>query len=178
MWEACMTLNGNWGFHAGDSNWKQPNDVIRMLCDTARSGGNLLLNVGPKSDGTLPQESVDILTAAGDWLQRNGEAIYSSVKCPFSWNNWGKVTVKGNQAYLIICESPGSELCYAEIQNKVLSAKYLETGEALEFEQKDGRLFIRNLPVPLIDPIATTIVLELDGEAKAIREQTSFWIPG
>ena len=83
MWEACMTLNDNWGFHAGDSNWKQPNDVIQMLTDTARNGGNLLLNVGPRSDGTVPEESVAILKAAGDWLKRNGDAIYGSEKCPF-----------------------------------------------------------------------------------------------
>ena len=178
MWEACMTLNDNWGYHAGDSNWKQSNDVIQMLTDTARNGGNLLLNIGPMSDGTVPQESVDILTAAGDWLKRNGEAIYGAEKCPFSWNNWGKVTIKGNKAYLNIFKSTGTELCYAEIKNTVLSAQFLETGESIDFEQKDGRLFLRGLPVPLKDPIATTVVLELDGKPEAIREQTSFWIPG
>ena len=179
MWEACMTLNDNWGFHAGDSNWKQPNDVIQMLTDTARNGGNLLLNVGPRSDGTVPEESVAILKAAGDWLKRNGDAIYGSEKCPFSWNNWGKVTQKGNKAYLIIFNSTGSELCYGEIKNKVLSAAFLESGEAIDFEQTtEGRLFLRGLPVPLKDSIAKTIVLELDGQPEALRAQTSFWIPG
>jgi alpha-L-fucosidase len=178
MWEACMTLNDNWGFHAGDNNWKNSRDVIHMLCETARFGGNLLLNIGPKADGTVPQESVDILTQAGEWLKRNGEAIYGSEKCPFSWNNWGRVTGKGNQVYLNIFFGTGTELCYGEIKNKVLSAKFLESGEEVDFEQKDGRLFLRGLPMILEDPIATTIVLELDGKPEAVREQTSFWIPG
>ena len=150
-----------------------------MLTDTARNGGNLLLNVGPRSDGTVPEESVAILKAAGDWLKRNGDAIYGSEKCPFSWNNWGKVTQKGNKAYLIIFNSTGSELCYGEIKNKVLSAAFLESGEAIDFEQTtEGRLFLRGLPVPLKDSIAKTIVLELDGQPEALRAQTSFWIPG
>jgi len=179
LWEACMTLNDNWGYHAGDHNWKQPNDVIRMLCDTARNGGNLLLNIGPMADGTVPQGSIDVLTKAGDWLRRNGAAIYGSEKCPFSWSNWGKVTKKGTKAYLNVFCGTGTELRYAEIKNKVHSAKFLEGGKAIDFEQKDdGRLFLRNLPAVLQDPIATTIVLELEGKPEAIREQTSFWIPG
>ncbi len=178
LWEACMTLNGNWGYHAGDSNWKCARDVIAMLCDTARNGGNLLLNIGPMADGTVPQESVDILTQAGDWIKRNGEAIYGAEKGPFSWNNWGKVTFKGNLVYLNIFEGTGTELCYGEIKNQVLSAKYLESGQPIDFEQKDGRLFLKGLPAKLEDPIATSIVLELDGKPEAIRAQTSFWIPG
>ena len=177
-WEACMTLNDNWAYHAGDSNWKNPKNVIRMLCDTARNGGNLLLNIGPMADGTVPAESVKILRTGGEWLRRNGEAIYGSQKCPFSWNNWGMVTAKDNRVYLNILCGTGTELCYAEIKNKVLSAKFLDTGEAVAFEQTDNRLFLRGLPESLSDPIATTVVLELDGKPEAIRPQTSFWIPG
>lgn len=59
-----------------------------------------------------------------------------------------------------------------------VTAKYLETGDAIDFEQTDGRLILRGLPVPLKDPIATTIVLELDGKPEALMVQTSFWIPG
>jgi alpha-L-fucosidase len=177
-WEACMTLNSNWGYHAGDHDWKKPKDVIRMLCDTARNGGNLLLNIGPKADGTVPAESVNILTAAGEWLRRNGEAIYGAERCPFSWNNWGKVTARGNKVYLNIFCGTGTQLCYGEIKNRVRSAKFLDTGEPVAFEQLGGRLFLRGLPERLSDPIATTLVLELDGPPQALRAQTSFWIPG
>ncbi|MCX5640240.1 MAG: alpha-L-fucosidase [Planctomycetota bacterium] len=51
-WETCMTMNDTWGFKTSDHNWKDPQELIRMLCDIASKGGNFLLNVGPRGDGT------------------------------------------------------------------------------------------------------------------------------
>lgn len=85
-WEACMTLNDNWGWHAGDFHWKSAGQVIQLLLTCAEKGGNLLLNVGPKEDGTIPEESVRILDEAGEWLARHREAVTESERHPFSWN--------------------------------------------------------------------------------------------
>jgi len=71
-----------------------------------------------------------------------------------------------------------SELCFAEMKNRVISARFLDGGAPVAFEQKDNRLFLQGLPVPLPDPIATTIVLQVEGEPEPITLQTSFWIPG
>jgi len=177
-WEACLTLNENWGCHDGDTQWKSSAQVIHMLTETASKAGNLLLNVGPKADGSIPEESCNILREAGSWLRRNGEAIYDSSRSPFTWNTWGKVTTRGSNVYLHIWNSTGSELCFAEIKSRVTSAKLLDGGEHLSFDQSDDRLVLRGLPVPLRDPIATTIVLQVEGEPEAITPQTSFWIPG
>jgi alpha-L-fucosidase len=178
LWEACMTLNDNWGWHAGDTHWKSAREVIKMLCETATGAGNLLLNVGPKPDGTIPEESVRILGEAGAWLRKNREAITNSERSPFSWNNWGRVTVRGNHIYLHIRNSTGSELCWAELKNKVLSARWLDGGAPVRFEQRDERLFLCELPVPLPDPLTTTLVLEAEGIPEPVTIQTSFWIPG
>lgn len=72
LWEACMTLNRNWGYCAIDHNWKSANDVLDILLACRRDGGNLLLNVGPKPDGTIPGESVKILDEVGAFLRREG----------------------------------------------------------------------------------------------------------
>ena len=173
-----MTLNENWGYHAGDANWRTPRQVIQMLTDTASKAGNLLLNVGPRSDGTIPAESVDILRRAGDWLRRNGESIHGSSRSPFSWSNWGRVTTKGNRIYLHIWNSTGPELCFAELKNTLLSARFLDGGKSVAFEQTNDRLVLRGLPVPLPDPITTTLVLDVEGEPEAITPQTTFWIHG
>lgn len=178
LWEACMTLNDNWGHHAGDTNWKSPRHVIQMLTETASKAGNLLLNVGPKADGTIPEESANILREAGGWLRRNGESIYDSSRSPFTWNNWGRVTTRGNNVYLHIWNSTGPELCFAELKNRVLSARLLDGGDSIAFEQNHDRLYLRGLPVPPRDPLATTIVLEVEGAPEPLTEQTSFWIPG
>jgi alpha-L-fucosidase len=177
-WEACMTLNDNWGWHAGDTNWKSAREVVKMICETAAGSGNLLLNVGPRSDGTIPAESIQILREAGAWLKRNGEAIRHSDRSPFAWNNWGRVTVQGCRVFLHLCNLTGPELCWAEMKNKVLSARWLDDGQPIPFEQKDGRLFLRELPALLPDPMTSTIVLEVEGQPEVLTEQTTFWIPG
>ncbi|HAU36168.1 MAG TPA: alpha-L-fucosidase [Phycisphaerales bacterium] len=177
-WEANLTLNDNWGYHAGDHHWKTAQDVIRMLTTTARSGGNLMLNVGPRADGTIPEDSVRILTEAGQWLARNREFLPNSTRSPFSWNNCSTLTTRGNTVYVHLFASPGKEYYLAEIANRVLSARFLDGGQPVPFEQKGDRLFLRGLPCPLKDPIATTLALELDGPPRPIRTQKTFWIPG
>jgi alpha-L-fucosidase len=177
-WEACMTLNRNWGYHAGDHHYKSASDVINLLTEVAASGGNLLLNVGPDGAGVIPAESEAILREAGAWLRRNGEFLANSSRSPFSWNMFGRLTTKGNRVYVHVFSSTGSELCLAEINNRVLAARFVATGEPVPFEQRGARLFLRNLPVPLLDPIAMTIVLDVEGEPQAVTPQTTFWIPG
>jgi len=82
-WESCITMNDNWGYNAQDHHFKSPEELIGLLVETASKGGNLLLNVGPKPDGTFPDESVGRLAAIGRWMRVNGTAIYGSTASPF-----------------------------------------------------------------------------------------------
>lgn len=179
-WEACMTLNDHWGYHAGDTNWKNEKNVLLMLMETAKGGGNLLLNVGPRPDGAIPEESVRILSSVGEWLGRNGEWLYGSTRSPFSWILAGKLTTKANTVYLHLPFGIAEgEICVAEIANKVLGAKWVDGGAPVPFEQKpDGRLMLRDIPFPLPDPLCATIAIEVEGTPQARREQSTFWIPG
>lgn len=177
LWEAGMTLNDNWGYHAGDRQWKNARAVVRMLTETASISGNLLLNVGPMADGTIPQPSVGILLEAGAWLCRNPGWLADSGRSPFSWTNWGRITVKDDRVYLHVFNSTGSRLRVADIGNRVRRVSYLDGGGALPFTQKGDLVIIDGLQSPLKDPIATTIVMEVDGQPRSTRVQTSFWIP-
>src|SRR5438046_2257463 len=99
-WESCMTLNDSWGYHAADFNWKSPTTVIRNLITCARDGGNYLLNIGPKGDGSIPEESVRILSAVGDWMSRNGATIRESEHpCQPRRGNYVSFTRKSNTLY-------------------------------------------------------------------------------
>ena len=178
LWEACMTLNDNWGWHGGDENWKSAGEIVRMLCETVKDGGNLLLNVGPKADGSIPAESVAMLREAGDWVRSNREAITNSERNPFPWSNWGRTWVKGNRIFLVIRNSTGSELCWGELKNRVLSACWVDGGEPVEFEQSGEKLFLRGLPVPLKDRLGSLIELTVEGTPEPVTPQTTFWIPG
>ncbi|MCK4983627.1 MAG: alpha-L-fucosidase, partial [Victivallaceae bacterium] len=77
-WEACMTLNDSWGYHKGDHNWKSVKDVIQMLGTAANGNGNLLLNIAPKGDGSIPGTSLKILKRLTHWMKINGEAIFNT----------------------------------------------------------------------------------------------------
>ena len=77
-WEGIATTNHSWGYKSYDNDWKSPTETLYWLLENASKGGNFLLNVGPRGDGTIPEESVKNLLGAGKWLKVNGEAIYGS----------------------------------------------------------------------------------------------------
>ncbi|NTV83278.1 MAG: alpha-L-fucosidase, partial [Bacteroidales bacterium] len=78
-WELCMTMNDSWGFQPNDKNYKPANLIIRIFADVIGMGGNLLLDIGPKPDGTIPEEQVQILRELGRWTNKHSEAIYGTL---------------------------------------------------------------------------------------------------
>ena len=82
-WETCMTINDTWGYKSTDTKFKSTEILLRNLIDIASKGGNYLLNIGPTSEGIIPQPEVDRLAEMGKWLRVNGESIYASGPNPF-----------------------------------------------------------------------------------------------
>jgi len=78
-WELCMTLNDSWGYQQNDKNYKSANLIIRIFADVIGMGGNLLLDIGPKADGTIPEEQANILKELGRWTSKHNEAIYGTL---------------------------------------------------------------------------------------------------
>ncbi|MFN1218876.1 alpha-L-fucosidase [Chryseobacterium kwangjuense] len=77
-WELCYTMNDSWGYQPYDHHYKTPNMVIRTLADVISMGGNLLLDIGPKSDGTIDEKQIEILKNLGRWTSKNIRAIYAT----------------------------------------------------------------------------------------------------
>jgi alpha-L-fucosidase len=157
-WETCLTTNGSWGWHAGDTEWKPVQTLIQTLIQTASGGGNLLLNVGPRADGTIPDETADRFREIGDWMRVNSESVRDSARHIFQWAAFGLHTVVGTNLYCHLRLYPGETLTVVGIKNKVTSAALLGGGE-LDFEQRGDRLRIGGLPAsrPGVIPVVRLV---------------------
>jgi alpha-L-fucosidase len=163
-WEACMTLNCNWGFRKGDSRYKDAHEVIKLLGECARSGGNMLLNVGPDADGLIPSESQSILRQVGAWLRRNGAAIYGSQRANVGWDTFGLMTVKGKTLFLLIDKWSGSQFSIGRITGTARSACLLANGERVELRQEGSRIHLTGLPQNPPDTPFSVIAIEFEDE--------------
>jgi alpha-L-fucosidase len=169
-WETCMTMNETWGYKSYAHNWKSNETLVRNLIDIASKGGNFLLNVGPKADGTFPQESIDILKGMGTWMKKNDEAIYDTKASPFGLFDWGRCTKKESGSNTILYFSvfkwpTDGKLPIPGLKNKVVSAKLLANGVSLKSASTDSGLVI-NVPQNAIDPIATVIKVVVKGKVE------------
>jgi alpha-L-fucosidase len=165
-WEACMTMNDSWGYHKTDDAWKSPKQVIRNLITCAHDGGNYLINIGPKPDGSVPEESVRILTTVGAWMEKNGGSLYGADRCQPRRCRFGSFSRKGNTLYLHVHFWPGSTVAIAGLMNKVKSASLLATGQKVAFKQDTYRVQFTGLAEKAPDDPITTLVIECDGEPK------------
>jgi len=166
-WETCMTMNETWGYKSYASNWKSVETLVRNLIDIASKGGNYLLNVGPKSDGTFPQESIDILKGMGEWMKVNAESIYGTTANPFAPVSWGRITKKDNKGntilYLHVFDWPkDGKLVTPVLNNQIVSIGLLGSNEKIKAETKNGAVEIK-LPGDAPNKIASVIKLEVKG---------------
>lgn len=167
-WETCMTMNGTWGYRASDNKWKSTETLIHNLADIASKGGNYLLNVGPKPDGTFPEPSIQALKEIGDWMKVNGEAIYATQASPLAPLPWGRCTKKetkeGTALYLIVFDWPANgQLTVPGIKDPILSARLLAGGKELKTSSTAGDLVI-STPAEPVNKIATVIKLVIKGQ--------------
>jgi alpha-L-fucosidase len=163
-WESCMTINDSWAYLAGDHNWKSAQELVQNLVECSRDGGNYLLDIGPKADGSVPEPSASRLHAIGKWLQKNGDAVYGTQKCRFPHGNIGVYTRRGNTLYTVIYFWPGDTMTVGGVKFRVKSARLLATGVPVTFEQKGTQLIFSKLPAKAPDDPVTVIAAECDSE--------------
>lgn len=170
-WEGCVTLNDNWGYHAGDRNWKSPIEVIKMLAKVAQGNGNLLLNIGPRGDGSIPEESERIIRSVGRWLKTSGECIFGTE--PWSFDMYkrgshrgdfchhGPFTVKGNSLYLIATSLPPDKLVLTGLEANCQAVECLGHGP-LTFTSNNDAVRIETRGIPVADDMPPVIRLDCD----------------
>jgi len=135
--------------------------------DIARKGGNYLLNVGPTSEGLIPEPSIERLQAVGAWMKINGSAIYGTTASPFKRLAWGRCTKKisgdTTTLYLHIFDWPADgKLFVPGLQNALKSARLLAGGKKLKFTASPDGVTV-NVPDTAPDKISSTVVLKIKG---------------
>ncbi len=166
-WESCMTMNDTWGYVATDHNWKSATKLIRNLADCASKGGNYLLNVGPTGEGEIPAESLVRLAEIGAWMRVHGESIKQTEAAPFIKPfDWGRITRRGNDLYLIVFERPANGRIVLPLDNKPVAARFVGNATIQPVVQVDREGVVVALPTELPDRHASVVKLTLDGAPK------------
>ncbi len=163
-WEACMTMNNSWGYHAADTDWKNAHTIVRNLVFCAHNGGNYLLNIGPKADGTIPQASVQILSEVGDWMSRNGRAVYGAQRCDPRRSDYTTFTRQGNTLYANLYFWEGDTITFSGLLSKIKSIKIVATGQPVPFQQDKFRTRLTGLPAEAPDSPVTVLEIECESE--------------
>ena len=172
-WETPVTMNDTWGFKRDDQNWKPTNILIQQLVHVSSRGGNYLLNVGPTSEGLIPQPSVERLTEVGKWLKLNNEAVYGAAPSPFPYElPWGLLTTKPGRVFLHVFKWPQKALVIYGLKSKVRRAYLLSDKKGLKFTQQadekmDHYALNIELPASAPDKNDSVIVLEVHGDTEA-----------
>jgi alpha-L-fucosidase len=163
-WESCMTLNESWGYHQADDAWKSSKTIVRNLIYCSHDAGNYLLNIGPKPDGSIPEESVRVLSEVGRWTSRNAESIHTQDRCQPHESNYAAFTRKGNTLYMHVYFWPGETVSLSGLKTGVKSARLLASGQQVKFQQDRFRVRFTGLPNEAPDHPVTTIAIECESE--------------
>ena len=178
-WETCMTMNDRWGYNLFDKNFKSTTDLLQKLSDIVSKNGNFLLNIGPKPDGSFPEESIQRLAEIGDWMDVNGESIHGTIGSPFQELHWGRATQKfhddSTTLYMHIFEWPNDgELVVPGLAGTIISARVLG-GKKVSFEMSRGEVIL-HLPSVMPNEHIGVVALTVEGRP-VIYEEPTFSAP-
>lgn len=181
-WETPMTLNQSWGYTDRDQVWKSAEAVIKKLVNVIGKGGNLLLNVGPTPEGTIPELSAERLREVGEWTRRNSDAIYGTEGSPFPAElEFGAVTTRPGRVYVHVHNDkwPADGLVMHGIRGEVSRIYCLADPQKIELafrqsidEGLDLHVLKVELPTEPADEHVTVIALEMAGEPDFDRTLT------
>ena len=178
-WELCMTINDSWGYQKTDQNYKSLSQIIGIFTDVISNGGNLLLDIGPKADGTIPEKQVEILEGLGRWTNKHADAIYGTRSGIPKEHFYGPSTLSadGKILYLFVKGNPGGEVVIRGLKNDINRIWVVGEGSKLKhttfgkvyWSQYPGVKYIQ-LPEEVLDEQMTVLALLLDGKVDLYRE--------
>lgn len=177
-WELCMTINNNWGYQPQDTAWKTPYEIITIFADAISNGGNLLLDIGPKADGTIPEQEVHILKELGKWNKRHKEAIFGTVGGLPPGHYYGPTTISKDSAtvYLFVPAKARGPLVIKGLNSKIKKVRMVGNNKQLNYKvvgkiswsPVPGLIYI-TMPAQAGDEYMEVIAVELESPVKLYR---------
>jgi alpha-L-fucosidase len=156
--ETSLTMNGSWGYDITDKRYKSVPELIGYLVRAAGYGANLLLNIGPRADGTIDPEQVERLSAIGAWLETHGPSIYGTRAGPIPPRSWGATTQRGDTVFVHVLDWPDRTLSLPALPRRIRSATRLGTNERIPFTQTADGVTL-TLPPVRADELDRVVVL-------------------
>lgn len=179
-WELCMTINDNWGYQPNDKNWKTPYEIITIFADVISNGGNMLLDIGPKEDGTIPDEEVNVLKELGAWNKLHEEAVFGTKAGLPNGHYYGPSTLSKDSTilYLFVPEKNNGEVMIKGLDNKIEDITVLGTDTKLtpkvvgkiSWSAVPGLIYI-DVADKLKDKYMSVLKIKLDKPLKLYRGQ-------
>lgn len=150
--ETAATMNNSWGYNAADTSFKSAADIIRLLVGAAGRDANLLLNVGPRPDGTIQPQFATRLDSVGSWLTRFGRAIYGTRGGPVAPREWGVTTRRGDTVFVHVLAWQDPLLALPALPKPVKAARDMATGRPLRVTATAGGTTIEVPPAERDSP--------------------------
>jgi alpha-L-fucosidase len=182
-WELCMTINNNWGFQHRDTNWKTPSQIIALFADVVSHGGNLLLDIGPKEDGTIPEEQRNVLLELGNWNKKHDRAIFGSIPGIALGHFYGPTTLSkdSTKLYLFLQGQTAGQIMVKGLDNAIQSIKVVGSEQQLShkvvgkisWSPVPGLVYI-DVPQGVQDKYMTVLELQLDKPVKLYSGRGGF----
>lgn len=177
-WELCMTMNDSWGYYITDSAYKTPYEIISIFADCISFGGNLLLDIGPRADGTIPEEQVFIMQELGRWNSKHSEAVFESVAGMPLGHFYGPTTIskdstalylflQGNQSGNVILKGLNNNIKKIEVVGSNTPVDFKVVGK-ISWSKVPGIVYI-DVPDGVQDKYMTVLKVTLDGKLSLYR---------
>jgi len=177
-WELCMTSNNNWGYQPQDTIYKTPFEIMTIYVDAVSNGGNLLLDIGPKEDGTIPPAQVNILKELGVFNKKNGEAIFNTLGGLPQGHYYGPSTLSKDSStiYLFVPATLSGPVMLKGLNNAIKKVRLVGSNQELtskvvgkiSWSSVPGLVYI-DIPAGLQDKYFNVVAVDLDKKLSLYR---------
>ena len=173
-----MTMNDSWGYRIGDTDYKSEMVLLRMLVDCISLGGNLLLDISPMADGTIPQRQVEILKEFGRWTSKHAEAIYDTkAGIPAGHvQGYTSLSLDNKTLYIYLPYTPNESIELKGLKSRIRDVRVVGSNTELDWvryndiswSEVPGVCYI-DVPEDVLDDKITVIAVDLETPLELYR---------